>query len=207
MTAQRRVVAVERARREEAAALLTRALIPYPTMRWMCRSERPGFEARLRAIYRVAVTMQRIEGQPLLGLLEGERLAAIAVVHDPGRALSVRSALAGLLGSVFSPAVSTLRRGVRYEAAIDRIRPREPHHYLSVIGVEPELQRSGCGRALMAALHARADADPRSTGVCLETCDPANRAYYESLGYEFTAECATGPLRQWLLFRPARDGA
>jgi hypothetical protein len=40
-------------------------------------------------------------------------------------------------------------------------------------------------------------------GVCLDTCDPGNRAWYESLGYEVAGECRTGPLHQWILFRPA----
>jgi len=203
VTATPQVLDVDRQRSEEAAEVLTRALLPYPTMRWICRSELPGFEDRLRAVYRVAIAMQRIERQPLLGVLQGERLAGAAVVYDPGRALTARSALVGLLRSVFSPARSSMRRGHRYEMAIERLRPRDPHHFLSVIGVQPELQRNGYGRTLMEAIHARAHADPDSVGVCLDTCDPGNRAYYEGFGYQVAAECTTGPLRQWLLFRPA----
>lgn len=201
------VIPIDRTRSAEAVEVLTRALLPYPTMRWIARSERPGFEDRLRAVYRVAVAMQRVEGQPVLGVSHAgpgaDELAGVAVVHDPGRALTARSALVGLARSVFSPARSTLVRGHRYETAIERVRPREPHHFLSVIGVLPALQRSGYGRALMDAIHRRADADPLSTGVCLDTCDPANRAYYERFGYEVAAECRTGPLHQWILFRSA----
>ncbi len=191
-------------RRREAADLLARALAPYPTMRWLCEAERPGFEERLRAVYRVALAMQEREGQPSLGLLEGGRLVAAAVAHDPGRKLTAGSALAGFVGSVFSPARSTMARGHGYETAIARARPREPHHFLSVIGVEPALQRRGSGRALMGALHDRAARDPRSAGVCLDTCDPDNRRYYEGFGYRLHGRCTTGPLEQWILFRPAR---
>lgn len=191
----------------EAADVLTRALAGYPTMRWICRSERPGFEQRLRAIYRVSLAMQHREIQPTLALRDGARLVAVAIVHDPGRRMTAGSALAGLLGSVFSPARSTMGRGHRYETAITRERPRDPHHFLSVIGVEPERQGQGFGRTLMDALHARADSDPHSAGVCLDTCDPANRRYYEGFGYELHARCTTGPLEQWILFRPGRgDG-
>lgn len=198
------IVELGRERRGEAADLLARALAPYPTMRWLCEAERPGFEERLRAIYRVAIRMQIAEGQPTLGLLRGERLLAVAIVHDPGRAMTPRSALTGLVGSVLSPARSTMRRGHRYESAIARARPRDPHHFLSVIGVRPEEQRRGYGRALMDAIHARADRDPRSAGVCLDTCDSRNRSYYERFGYEECARCRTGPLEQWILFRPSR---
>jgi ribosomal protein S18 acetylase RimI-like enzyme len=198
------VVEIGRRQAGQAAELLTQALRPYPTMRWICRSERSGFERRLRAIYRVSIAMQRIEGQPTLGGFDGQRLVAAAILYDPGRELTLRSGLVGLLGSLFSSARSTMRRGHRYETEIDRHRPREPHHFLSVIGVRPDLQRRGYGRALMEAIRARADRDPHSGGVCLDTCDPDNRGYYESLGYDVIAECQTGPLRQWILFRPSR---
>jgi GNAT superfamily N-acetyltransferase len=196
------VVEIDRGRAEEAIGVLTRALAPYPTMRWVCRSDRPGFEDRLRAIYRVATAMQRVEGQPILGLLDEERLAAAAIVYDPGRRLTTRSAFVGLVRGLFSPARSTMRRGQRYEVEIDRLRPQDPHHFLSVIGVCPEVQRRGYGRALMAALHARADRDSHSIGVCLDTCDPDNRRYYETFGYEVIGQCRIGPLLQWVLFRP-----
>lgn len=182
---------------------MTRALLPYPTMRWVCDGERPGFEARLRAVYRVALAMQRAERQPTPALRDETGLAAVAVVHGPGRRLTARSALVGLFGSLFSPARSSMGRGRRYEAEIERLRPREPHHFLSVIGVLPELQRRGRGRQLMDAIHRLAARDPASGGVCLDTCDAANRAWYETFGYQLIGECRTGPLRQWVLFRPA----
>jgi GNAT superfamily N-acetyltransferase len=196
------VVELGRDHRREAAEILTRALAPYPTMRWVCGSERRGFEERLRCVYRVALAMQRREGQPSLGVLDDGRLVAVAIVHDPGRRMTPGSALTGLFGSLLSPARSTMARGQRYEAAIARERPREPHHFLVVIGVDPERQGRGYGRTLMDAIHERADRDPRSAGVCLDTCDPGNRSYYERFGYEVRSRCTTGPLEQWIMLRP-----
>jgi GNAT superfamily N-acetyltransferase len=206
MTAAPQIVEVGRADLQQAAEVLTRALTPYPTMRWVCRSEEPGFERRLRAVYDLALAMQRAERQPTLGLLEDGRLVAVAIVHDPGRRLTLRSALGGLFGGLLSPARSTMARGHGYETAISRERPREPHHFLSVIGVEPKQQRRGYGRVLMDSIHARADRDPASSGVCLDTCDASNRSYYENLGYEVLSSCITGPLSQWIMFRRRRTG-
>jgi GNAT superfamily N-acetyltransferase len=196
------VIDVDRARSDEAAEVLARAFVGYPTMRWVCASDRPGFERRLEAVYRVAMALQHTEAQPALGVLAEGRLAAVALVHDPGRKLTMQSALVGLLRSVFSPARSTMRRGRRYEIAVDRLRPSAPHHFVSVIGVRPELQRLGYGRALMAVIHERAGGHPRSAGVCLDTSDPNNVPYYESLGYRVTGRAQIGPVDQAVLFRP-----
>ncbi len=200
-----RVAELGREHLDQAAAVLTRALTPYPTMRWVCRSEDPGFEERLRAVYDLALSMQRVEAQPTLGILEGTRLVAVAILYDPGRRLTIRSALGGLFGGLFSAARSTMARGHGYETLIARERPREPHHFLSVIGVDPKQQRRGYGRILMDAIHARADRDPASAGVCLDTCDPDNRRFYASFGYEVLSRCTTGPLEQWIMFRRARE--
>ncbi len=202
-----RAVELDREHLDQAADVLTRALAPYPTMRWVCRSEEPGFERRLRAVYDLALAMQRVEGQPTLGLFDGDRLLGAAIVYAPGRRLTIRSALGGLFGGLFSAARSTMGRGHGYETLISRERPREPHHFLSVIGVDPKQQRRGYGHILMDALHARADRDPTSTGVCLDTCDPDNRRYYESFGYEVRSRVTTGPLEQSIMFRRAGKGS
>ena len=196
------VIHVDRARSDEAAEVLARAFVGYPTMRWVCASDRPGFERRLLAVYRVALALQHTEQQPSLGVIAEGRLAAVALVYDPGRRLTATSALVGLLRSVFSPARSAMRRGRRYEIAVDRLRPRAGHHFVSAIGVRPELQRLGYGRALMAAIHERAEGYARSAGVCLDTSDPNNLPYYESLGYRVTGRAQIGPVDQAVLFRP-----
>jgi GNAT superfamily N-acetyltransferase len=197
------VIPLPRERHRDAADVLTRALFAYPTMQWICRSERSGYGRRLRAAYRVAIDVQHAEGQPILGILAGGRVGAAALVHDPDRSITLRSALVGLGGSVLSPARSTIRRGFRFDSEIERLRPDAPHHFLSVIGVTPDLQRRGYGRALMEFLHTRAEDDPRSTGVALDTSDPANVVYYRGMGYEVSARARFGPVEQAILFRPS----
>ena len=84
-----------------------------------------------------------------------------------------------------------MRRGWRYEIAVDRLRPPPaPYHFVSVIGVRPELQRLGYGRTSMAAIHERAEGHPRSARVCLDTSEPNN----ERLGYRGTGRAQIGPV-------------
>jgi ribosomal protein S18 acetylase RimI-like enzyme len=60
------------------------------------------------------------------------------------------------------------------------------HWYLMIVGVHPEQQRRGYGRALIESMIARAHA----TGlpICLDTAQPSVRAFYEELGFKAIIE-------------------
>ena len=73
-----------------------------------------------------------------------------------------------------------------YGQAMADFRPRSPHWLLAILGVDPACQRQGLGRAVVAPGLAAADAE--HTPAFLETQDPANIAFYESLGFTVTAE-------------------
>ena len=69
--------------------------------------------------------------------------------------------------------------------AISRVQeahPRVPHYYLQVLGVEPDRQGCGQGKALLAPMLARADRE--QTPVYLETAAADNLAYYRRFGFE-----------------------
>jgi ribosomal protein S18 acetylase RimI-like enzyme len=64
----------------------------------------------------------------------------------------------------------------------------EPHVYLLFVGVRPDAQGSGAGSALLAELHA--DADAAVVPCLLESFGAPNRAFYERRGYEVIASSA-----------------
>jgi hypothetical protein len=81
-------------------------------------------------------------------------------------------------------------------------RPREPVWFLGVIGVDPARQGQGLGRAVITPGLQTADADDVPT--FLETQDPANVPFYESLGFDVVAELDlpdNGP-KHWAMRRP-----
>ena len=59
--------------------------------------------------------------------------------------------------------------------------PHEPHHYLGILGVSPELQGRGIGSALMQPVLERCDRD--GMPAYLEATTPRNRALYERHGF------------------------
>jgi ribosomal protein S18 acetylase RimI-like enzyme len=78
--------------------------------------------------------------------------------------------------------------------------PREPHHYLLVVGVDPSVQGKGVGRELLAPMLAICDRD--QLPAYLETATERNLGLYQSLGFTVTGEHAikNGPT-MWFMWR------
>ena len=75
-----------------------------------------------------------------------------------------------------------------------------------MLGVRPEFSGRGLARALLEEVQAVSRADPRSTGVFLETEDPRNVSFYEHCGYRLTGHARIGrELESWGFFRPDED--
>jgi ribosomal protein S18 acetylase RimI-like enzyme len=88
---------------------------------------------------------------------------------------------------------------------IVKAHPREPHHYLLVVGVDPSVQGKGVGRELLAPMLAICDRD--QLPAYLETATERNLGYYQSLGFTITGEHAIeGGPTMWFMWRaPARS--
>jgi ribosomal protein S18 acetylase RimI-like enzyme len=68
--------------------------------------------------------------------------------------------------------------------------PDEPHWYLPMIGVEPNAQNRGLGRALMQ--HAVARCDREGMLAYLESSNPRNITLYERHGFEVMGQIQVG---------------
>lgn len=71
-------------------------------------------------------------------------------------------------------------------AVMDENRPRDPHHYLSRLGVVPYQQGAGIGSAMLRAMLDRADRHAEPT--YLEATSVHSRAFFEAHGFEVTRE-------------------
>lgn len=63
--------------------------------------------------------------------------------------------------------------------------PEEPHWYLQMIGVDPQLQGRGHGSALLT--HVLDLIDAENEVACLDSSNPANVPLYERFGFEVMA--------------------
>ena len=105
---------------------------------------------------------------------------------------ALRVAVAG------SSFVVTARRGTRLVGFARAISDGAMDCYLQDVLVVPDQQRTGVGRALVAAVMERYSGVPRK--VLLTDDEPRQRAFYESLGYSEIGDVGGGTLRAFIRF-------
>jgi GNAT superfamily N-acetyltransferase len=149
-----------------------------------------------------------LRGEPMLGIHDGARLVAVALVSNP-------------LVTITSDALSSMRAAawqdlgeparLRYQAYGDACRVFDvdaPHIHVNMIGVRQALKGKGLGRRLMTEVDRLALSDPDCAGITLTTEVPANVKFYEHLGYENTGQTVIAPgLTSWGFFRRVREVA
>ncbi len=160
-----------------AAGVLARALVDDPG--WL-----HVFPDDATRLARLTVLLERVVDRAYVHLGASR--------HLPGRAVAVWAPP----GAHDLPAATMLRLapramwlvGRRLPAALRMFRamsagtPREPHHYLAILGVDPAHQGQGLGVALLAPTLAVCD-DTR-TLAWLESTNPRNHGFYRRLGFE-----------------------
>jgi GNAT superfamily N-acetyltransferase len=198
------IVALAESQIDEAADLLTRAFFDSPVWTWLAPQD--AERRRLMPWFMgMAVRSGLLAGETYTtaGMTRGvaiwEPPAAAPVDLDPDGTKTGWNEVGARMGAEAMARFNTMvevQRPIR-----DRVGNRKPHWYLRLLGVAPELQRSGVGSALLAHTLARADV----SGVpCLtDTSKPANVPYYARHGFRVVVSGAfplDGP-RYWFMLR------
>jgi len=102
---------------------------------------------------------------------------------------------------------SRLRRVLDSMDLVQRHHPSAPHYYLQSIGVDPDHQGHGLGKALMAPVLARCDSE--GVGAFLETAQVRNLPLYRSRGFEEVsrAQLAGGGPTMYFMWRKPIAGS
>jgi len=180
-----------------AAAVLGRALADDPGWTYL-------FPAPDTRVARLTRLFERVVGRHYVGLGDSAVVdgAAAAIWAPPGAhavpwptALALAPRLGWLVGRRIPAALRLFR-------AMERRAPREPHHYLAALGVDPGHQGRGLGVAVVRpALDA---CDHGRTLAWLESANPKNHSFYRRLGFEVADELAVpgGPTLTWFARTP-----
>lgn len=175
---------VRRARREEIphlAGVLARAFENDPFLRWLVVQDERRL-ARMQDVFDVA--LRHLSGE-LSETFTTPSLDGVALWKAPGdfkvplpKQLQLVPTFARTSGWRHIPAIVHLLHHM--EQQHERLAP-DPHYYLFALGVEPELQRQGLGRRLMAPIFSRCETE--GVPAFLETALPENVPYYERHGF------------------------
>lgn len=177
-----------------AVDTLARAFADYPFTRHVIAAD--DHEARLRRFQEICLT--RI-GMAYGRVWVAEGGLAVAAWSTPERDPSPAFAeLGAVLGELAGDRQAAFEAA---ERAVEPHRPQEPVWFLSTVGVAPEAQGRGLGRAVL--LPGIEEAERGGHPAFLETSTEANVRFYERLGFEVTAEVrdADGGPRTWCMRR------
>ncbi len=94
------------------------------------------------------------------------------------------------------------QRMATYDEIAGKGIPSEPHYFLGVIGVDPDLRGTGTGKQLLASFCSLSANDPVSKGVYLETANPSNVGFYERAGFAETCRGSLGSATLWCMYLP-----
>jgi ribosomal protein S18 acetylase RimI-like enzyme len=192
----------------EAAAMLARAFVDDPLFLAIIGNvgDARARAARLALLFGVILAEQHHSGQPVVGVLHDGRVGAAAIIEQvaqPSSSAATAIHALTLMPSLVRPAgFSGLVRALSTLATLLKHRPAEPHIYLNVLGVEPDLQRRHFGVALLDYLRAQAAMRPDLAGVYLETATEANVAYYSHVGYRVIGEIRPLGVHLWRMLQP-----
>ena len=190
-----RVRVLTRDRVGEAADVLAAALADDPGFRHLF--PRCGRREReLRALYRMTLADTLRHGHALV-TTQGDTVTGVAALYPPGAyPMTPRRwwRLAPQLAALAARTRTHARGLVRFGDLTSRGVPSDAW-YVEALGVRPDKQRAGRGKALMRQVFSLVDA-AGGPGY-LETTKPANVDYYEALGYDPVGEpvalAADGP--------------
>jgi GNAT superfamily N-acetyltransferase len=170
-------------------------------MTYTLQDEDDRYEEYLRATVGFFCENRLTRDGPLLGLRVDSEIVAVACIDEPNEKAAPEDLHQefALLGKLIGPAA--IARLELYETESIRFAPTAPHHFLGIIGVHPDHQKLGYARLLLDEIHAMSESDAVSAGVCLNTEDTANVAFYQYLGYEVIGEADIDSIHTWCMFR------
>jgi ribosomal protein S18 acetylase RimI-like enzyme len=196
----RRASADDRAR---MVHVLARAFRDNPAMESVLRRSSEGRERMLRGIFPRVVDAYLKRGV-CWGAEIGGALQAAMLTLPPGcYPLPLRFDL-GVGLRMLCDSVGATVRFAKVDAMMRKRHIAHEHHYLFMIGTDPDYQGRGLGGALLRELNARAQ---ESGHPCyLETDKPSSVSLYERNGYVVTSQeqapLEPAPFTMWYMERP-----
>lgn len=112
---------------------------------------------------------------------DGDELIGVAVWDPPGCSKPTATHLIRSLPTILPTLGTRLTVALKVRRAVDAAHPQQPHWYMCLLATEPQSQRSGTARALLAHGHARCDS--KGEAAFGAATGSHMRPFYRALGY------------------------
>lgn len=172
-----------------------------PLMTWFFDDHQAGRDDGVERFFALLMSARIALGAPVLVAREGGAVVGLAMGYRTDRP-AWPAEIDAAWAEFEAEAPQMVPRFDQYEAVSDARPPVGPHWYLGVIGVRNDRKGTGVGKALLDAFCALSDADPKSTGVYLETSNPASLRFYERNGFVIREHDVMEGVELWCVFRP-----
>ena len=196
------VVRLDDSALNEAKSILYKAYLHEPTFYYLFDNAKPGYEQRIRATVRELIALYFTLGQDAIGLLLDETLVAVAFIGSPQLRLNLTGQFNWRLRMMLTAGMAPTRRYLDYHDQIQACLPERSVHELPLMGVDPRYQNRGLGRRLLESVESICSANPRTSGIVLDTGNSRYLDFYKSLGYEDIGRIRLGAVEEYVLFKP-----
>jgi GNAT superfamily N-acetyltransferase len=195
-----RVTPALEARREPLAQALAQAFRDNPLNRAVIRS---GPRRRLRSnLAGMRMSLASTHGQADVWAAEGVGGGALGgglIALPPFTFPLPPPPLALQIRAVLGQGLATSLRWAKVYSELEALHPIEPHWYLAILGVAPDQQGRGCGRALLARW--LEDVDRDGMPAYLETDRRENVDLYAGFDFSVLSEIKALGVPVWRLWR------
>ena len=199
------IVEIQEEQLNESVNILARAFENDPTTRYLFSEHAAPIKDAVWELYLYICERQLNQRLPILGAVSDSRLVGVACIQPPdtnSQPNQEPSQYEMRFGDFIGEQV--MQRMIEYGQVTSAHLPNESHVYLTAVGVHPDEQGKGYGRALLDAVHKLSDTHPTSMGVSLDTGNAVNVPMYEHFGYNMVAKTKLEELDLWCMFRSNR---
>jgi len=191
---------------EAAAKVLEPAFANDALVAYFFRTHPEGVGPASRRFFSLLLRLRIGLGMPALVRVEDGRVLGVAMGYDSERP-AWPEPFASQWTRLEEETPGLAGRIAAYEALSRSHEPPAPHYYLGVLGVHPSAQGQGAGKALLQAFCRRSAADPLSSGVYLDTGNPASLEFYLRNGFVLRGEDELDGATLWCVFRSDSSGS
>jgi ribosomal protein S18 acetylase RimI-like enzyme len=184
----------------ELAQLLSQAFINDPWIQALF----PDDPVRMQYFFEFIIHYSKLMGGSVLTHTQDNLLVGVACIESPTHQntfINILKLTKVILTFMIKCGPKKLLLANRYMKLALKYRPKERHHYLTCIGVAPNLKGSGIGKKMLIDIHNLVEQDTHSLGIGLDTENKDNIGLYEYFGYKLTGTEKLDSVTIYTLFR------